>query len=252
MAGWGLVHRRGAALLYSVPLASFVCATVRRKVNFASNLRCNSNPIDLMDNDGEVQRLAYLTIVGRVDQFLWGMLFGILVSGRGLSALGGKHAVWFAAAVLIGFVGFWHAFNGWGGYYNFPTYPSPSPLWIAIPSIEGFAYAFLIAWYSESNVKLPRWLDSVLAVAGAVSFSIYIWHWPLRLPIGSLFDWMGFNRASFLSASLLAVAFFCLMIIVGMTSYRLVEKPFLSMRRSYLRDPTGGGSTAEQPKTTLA
>lgn len=184
---------------------------------------------------GEVQSVAYWTIVGRIDQFLWGMLLGVLVNDGYFNALPKRVFALIAFATLIGFLAFWHYFNSVGGFYFLPSYPSPSLLWVYIPAIEGAAYAIFIAWYSEADFCIPKQLDRILASIGAVSFSIYLWHWPLRLPIRDMLQRFGFEMGDFVGASISALIFFGCVTVLSFASYRLIERPFLAFRVNYLR-----------------
>lgn len=92
---------------------------------------------------GEIQSLAYWTIIGRLDQFVLGMLFFQLrsyITCRHVTAL---------LAIAIFMLIYWY-FDLRGGFYQNPSYPSPNPLWIILPTIEGVAYAIAIAWYESS------------------------------------------------------------------------------------------------------
>jgi rhamnosyltransferase len=185
---------------------------------------------------GEVQRAAYWSIIGRIDQFLWGVVFGILVNRAKAAGAHNGFGTGLAAAVIL-FASLWgyHVFNSMGGFYHLPEYPSPSSLWIVLPSMEGFAYAYLIAWYSETKFKIPEKFDRALAAIGTASFSIYIWHWPLQQPIARFFDMVGLPRKDFLEASALAVPYFVMVAGLSILSYRLIESPFLKRRVPYLR-----------------
>ena len=193
---------------------------------------------------GEVQRLAYWTIVGRMDQFVWGMVLAILVNNPTHAQL---RLGTIALVTLLLFLMFWHVFNIRGGYYFNPAYPSTSPYWIFLPSVEGVAYATLIAWYETSSLQIPSLVNRVLATIGTVSFSIYLWHWPMRLPVQRIFLAMGFEGKTFLEASVLSILFFVVVVLASIASYRLIEKPFLSLRKSYRI--TGGLSG--QPQHSL-
>ncbi|MBF0388459.1 MAG: acyltransferase [Candidatus Omnitrophica bacterium] len=89
---------------------------------------------------GEVQSLAYWTIVGRIDQFALGML---LFQSRAFF----KHRHLLVITVLSLFAVFYWQFDALGGFYNMPSYPSPSAIWVYLPTIEGIAFATGIAWY---------------------------------------------------------------------------------------------------------
>ena len=97
---------------------------------------------------GEIQSLAFWTILGRIDQFALGML---VYQFRAYLA----HRQVLASAIFTGFAMlYWH-FDLHGGFYQNSSYPSPSPLWILLPTIEGIAYAVGIAWYENSSATRP-------------------------------------------------------------------------------------------------
>jgi peptidoglycan/LPS O-acetylase OafA/YrhL len=92
---------------------------------------------------GQVRDLAYLTIFGRMDQFLLGMLTGIVVAS-------GKPADR-AVALILGLLGmlsllaFYSWFNINGGWAEIgDRYPW---VWVIIPGIEACCFATLIIGY---------------------------------------------------------------------------------------------------------
>ena len=116
----------------------------------------------------EVRFLAYWTILGRIDQFL----LGILVL-RVVERIQGQHGLMLIATGF--FCAFYASFTGQGGWYGTET----SPIWIVLPTIEGFYFALLIAWYDNLHVPqciLVRCLSRAAGMVGACSFSIYLLH----------------------------------------------------------------------------
>jgi peptidoglycan/LPS O-acetylase OafA/YrhL len=87
-----------------------------------------------------VQKLAYWTIFGRIDQFLMGMV-GCELFFRYPRIIG-------RLPILLLLVAAWlvlcHRFNATGGFYDNPAYPSPSSIWIYLPTLEGAFYALII------------------------------------------------------------------------------------------------------------
>jgi peptidoglycan/LPS O-acetylase OafA/YrhL len=176
---------------------------------------------------GEVQWLAYFTLVGRIDQFLLGILafqYRKLVAGR--------HAlVWFS---LLAFMLFYWYFNKLGGFMKMPTYPSTSPLWIALPTIEGLAYALLISYYdntfSPRNVGFSKFVGRI----GTYSYSIYLLHFFVVFKITEPVGKYVMDLGNFYVALLWAAFCFLLMVPVGYLSFRFIESPFLKFRRRYV------------------
>ncbi len=185
----------------------------------------------LHQRDGEVQWLAYWTLVGRIDQFVAGILawrWRHVLAGRPLRA----------ALIVGGFVLAYWLFDVRGGFYGMPSYPSPSRWWIVLPALEGIAYAAAIAWYDNSarlgNGRLSRWV----ARYGEYSYAIYLLH------VFVVFDaarWIHLNLmdlSNLYVACLWALPTFMLMGVPAHISWRCVEQPFLRLRRPYLRSAT--------------
>ena len=95
---------------------------------------------------GEVQSIAYWTIIGRIDQFTLGIVAYLCAP-----QLQRKKYVAYGVLILFGL--FWWWFDKTGGFYLRPKYPSPSSLWIVIPTIEGLAYAALIVLYDSAKIN---------------------------------------------------------------------------------------------------
>jgi hypothetical protein len=78
---------------------------------------------------GEAQHIAYWTIVGPIDQFVFGMLFPLVVIRRSLLRI-------VAGVSLLSFLMQCTEFHGVGGFHHCDGTPSKSPLWIFIPTAE--------------------------------------------------------------------------------------------------------------------
>lgn len=186
-------------------------------------------------NTGEVQVAAYWTLIGRLDQFVLGMVFFHLSA----SALVRQHATLLFLGALLVFGAFWHLFDRLGGYLFMPSYPSPSALWIAIPTIEGLAYGALIASYENLRFELPRRLSAVLAHVGEVSYSLYLLHFLLILEV--LKPRIA-APSGFWEATAWALLCFPMVVLVASVSYHLIERPFLGLRRRYVRSDSAAGA----------
>lgn len=176
---------------------------------------------------GEIQSLSYWTIVGRIDQFALGM---ILYRLRG--RITSRHVL--AGAVLTGFAVFYWLFDLLGGFYRNPGYPSPSALWIFLPTIEGCAYAVGIAWYETSFAHPTSGASKLAGQVGELSYSIYLLHYFIVFRAAAFVHERIMDISAFHLALLWAAAFFAFMIPLAQLSYRFVEMPFLRLRRRYL------------------
>lgn len=176
---------------------------------------------------GEVQSTAYLTIFGRIDQFIFGILFF-----HGRACMRGRHGA--TAFIFSAFTTLYWWFDRNGGFFLQPSYPSPSPLWIILPALEGISMAALIAWYDDSFLHRPNSFSNLLAIIGKYSYSIYLLHFFF------VFDLANFIHVNFLNISNFYLALPVSMLALLMTiplahlSFHLVERPFLKIRRSYI------------------
>lgn len=183
--------------------------------------------------NGEVQSLAYLTLIGRIDQFLLGIL-----AFHYRQFFARQHAVLLCTFLLFSLV-YWQ-FDIQGGYYHNPSYPSPSLIWVVLPTLEGLAYAIGIAYYDQLNIPTTTFASRLISRIGCYSYSIYLLHFyfvfhAARFVHNNIIDLSNFYVA--LAAS--AVCFSC-MIPIGYLSYRFIESPFLKYRRPYLTTYTVG------------
>jgi rhamnosyltransferase len=178
---------------------------------------------------GEVQTLAYWTIVGGIDQFALG-IFAYnarrLIIGRNI----------LAGAVIVSLFLFVYGFDAMGGFYTAPSYPSPSFIWIIYPTVTGAAFGFLIAWYDSSFEFKDRGLSRLVARIGACSYSIYLLH-PFFYGRASAFidhHIVKLDRPELVFP--FALMAFLAFVPVAYLSYILVERPPLRFRMRYLEE----------------
>lgn len=178
---------------------------------------------------GQVQLLAYWTIIGAIDQFLFGMFFATEKFGpraRGVTA----------AICGICFLVFWQFLDAKGGFYYLDGgYPSPSALWIIIPTMQGVIFGSFIAWYDEAKFRIPPKIDICLRKLGEWSYSIYLLHFFLRaafMPLAS--DRVGQDSNLWWALPASTVVFVLFAPLAGL-SYEFFEKPFLRLRKPYIQ-----------------
>lgn len=175
---------------------------------------------------GEVQTLAYWTIIGRVDQFALGMLAFEL-----RRYFVGRHVVFVLALTTISLV-YW-VFDRAGGFYHFGAFPSPTPLWVLLPTIEGAVYAIGIAWYDSSFRHRTSGISAFIGRIGTYSYSIYLLHFFVVGRMAHYLDRHIGPLSNFYVALACSSVCFLLMVAVGHLSFRYIESPFLRKRRRY-------------------
>ena len=175
---------------------------------------------------GEVHTLAYATLVGRIDQFVLGMIFfhlGAYCTGR--------HG-WAIVLTFIFCAGYW-IFDFFGGFFLQPSYPSPRALWIFWPTFEGLIYAFLIAWYDRSFAGMKGPLARAFGKVGELSYSVYLLHFFWVFHAAAWIDGRVMRIDNFYLALLWSLVLFVITLLPAWLSYRFVEMPFLKLRKKY-------------------
>ncbi len=178
---------------------------------------------------GEVQSLAYATIFGRIDQFVLG-----IIAFQARARLSGRHVL--AASVACAFITLYWWFDRSGGFFLRPAYPSPSRLWIVLPTLEGAAFSALIAWYDNSFAHRTSAPSRLFALLGEYSYSIYLLHFFFVFAVAQWIHIHIVDLSNFYVALPVALLAFLAMIPLGWLSMRFVERPFLRLRRRYVRD----------------
>lgn len=194
---------------------------------------------------GEVQRMAYLTLLGRIDQFL----LGILAWHWRKHYVQRTHAVWLG---LLGFMLLYAWFDQRGGFYGMPSYPSPSPIWIWLPTAEGVAYALLIGWYDHhaATHPLPPTASRFLSWVGSLSYSMYLLHFFVVFAIADALQHQLQALQHFYLALPVALICFAALLPLCWLSYRYIERPFLRYRKAYVLSPPESPDTVQRLSST--
>lgn len=177
---------------------------------------------------GNARDIGYMTIVGRLDQFLIGMWAAWAFRNWPLSRRSGAMLAGGALAAAIGALAWFNAAGGWPA----------APAWkVAWPTLEGLLWAaFVIGYVDAANAASGRW-SRVVAGIGAISYSIYLVHfiviWMLVRHDLSFAFTGHFAIDALLETGVIALP---LTLAIASLSYRFVELPFLRLRGRYHRD----------------
>lgn len=171
---------------------------------------------------GEVESLAYWTIIGRIDQFVFGML---MFQFRSFFAQ--RHFL--VIAVLASFSLFYCWFDLRGGLYGTIS----SPVWIFLTTLEGLAYSIGIAWYDSSFSPSTVGVSGFIGRIGAYSYSLYLFHSFFVFSASKFMHYEIMDISNFYVACLWSVVFFILLLPIGYASFRVIEEPFLRLRKPY-------------------
>ena len=172
----------------------------------------------------------YSTLVGRFDQFLWGML-AALCWQRYASVLQ-RHGRWL---LVLALALLWLASTVQARY---ASYFSPEPrqaFWVFWGTAEALVWAGVVLAYLGAGIAWPRPLARWLERGGAWSYSLYLWHglvlFVLHRAVGG---WMPLS-----SVAANAVLHFALVLplslAVAWLSFITIEQPFLRLRGRYVQ-----------------
>lgn len=173
--------------------------------------------------------MFYSTLVGRFDQFLWGMLIAWLYHYHQAELKKIANALF-----MVGVCSLIVAIAYQAEYASFFLEKTIKPkFWIFWSSGEAVLWGMIILAYMSSPIMIPQKVDRFLAWGGELSYSFYLWH---GLIIFLMYQYIGaivwFDS---LVLNLLTNFFIILPIIMGFAwlSYRTIELPFLGLRRRY-------------------
>ncbi|MND38706.1 Acyltransferase family protein [compost metagenome] len=189
----------------------------------------------LFFKDGTVFWHSYWTIVGRIDQFVFGILgyhFRTVIVTRHRRA----------AALALAFLIFYYFYNRSGGLYQMPSWPSTSPLWIVMPSIEGATYGLLIAYYDGSFNHSQGLISRFISNIGKYSYSIYLWHFLIVFHMADFVHTRITDISYYYTGQLWALICFLVLVPFAYISYKIFEEPFMKRGLSYSSRKTNEGA----------
>ena len=177
-----------------------------------------------------VQEITYWSIFGRIDNFLIGMLCCSLYRLKKTFASNPYILLLLISTLLA----YYHWFNLMGGYESNHGH-SESWIWIFMPSIEGALYGLITAQYLSVSCSLPRTVDRIFAWMGAISFSLYMNHLFVLSILKNLLLRNDINLSGYKGGIIFFIATLFFSIPISVLTYRLIEEPFLNLRKAYLK-----------------
>jgi peptidoglycan/LPS O-acetylase OafA/YrhL len=173
----------------------------------------------------EPRDISYWTIIGRIDQFLIGMLAAYAYRAN---VLRGKSAdLAFGVSIFILFLSL-YGFNKSGGW------PVSNIFKIFLPTCEGFIWACVTVAYLGVAYRIPKFLSRLFVWAGTISYSLYLTHFIIILQVIKHDLTLNFSEEPILNGILNSVLIVLpLTILPAAMLYQYVEKPFLMFRGKY-------------------
>lgn len=174
---------------------------------------------------GDMRYVPYFTIIGRIDEFLFGILAAQFVSSRRpLSA-------WLMLPMAAVCLGVLFAYNQSHGYVSNDAWK------IVWPTIQGAMWAAFIAIYLPFSRRIPAPLSRLLSALGTISFSMYLIHFII---VSIVVSYVGSRMAVGNEPHVLAltIGFIIVLpvtIVLSRLTYAAIEAPFLDLRVKYLQ-----------------
>ncbi len=190
-----------------------------------------------LHGDWSIKGTAYYTLLGRLDQFMLGMVAGAVYSGRSQV----RAPKWLSnplcllGSVILTFATL-NVFHRLGGYMHLAD---KDALWIFWPTVEGLCWSLVILCYLMTPLDWPPVMSRSLAFLGTLSYSMYVCHWEFVHEV-HYYKWLPQFSHSLTTNALLSVVLLVLPMLTAFTwlVFMVIERPFFDLRKSYLKSPT--------------
>ncbi|WP_316159410.1 acyltransferase [Bradyrhizobium sp. SZCCHNRI3042] len=182
------------------------------------------------------RNLSYFTIVGRIDQFLIGMIAAHLYR-EGVLATRKSGVLLVGVSCLIVLSLF--AFNRLGGWERDANWKA---LW---HTYEGFLFASLIVIYVQAHGSFHDYYTTLLRKIGLVSYSLYLIHMPILLMFQKHNWYLTLTGSPYVNALLSGVYLVPVAVLVATATYWLIERPFIDLRGEYLKPVSAPARSAK-------
>ncbi len=174
-------------------------------------------------NGSDIYYNAYHTIIGRLDQFIIGIIFGYYYRKGYFSFL--KSWMYQISCLSFTFLVFLYLFRFKQPniFYTSLSFPIEAILW----GIVTLCYLY---------IRLPAFkkVSFCLSYLGMCSFSMYLLHLPIGLMLNQLIDW---ESPVTVSTSLFQSMIRTIVIImVSIFTFNIIEKPFMKLRIKYIKE----------------
>lgn len=181
-------------------------------------------PLLIILNGAEIYYNLYHTLAGRITQFLIGMLIAILYLKNKLRLLQspalGAITITACITILTKIISLNH---GSKAYATLSL------------DVEAIVWGLLLAAYLSINIHIPKIINKILKNLGALSFSMYLLHLAIGTAVLRITPDQTSNnsidRIAFILPAILAPT-----IIISALTYIYIEKPFLRLKKSYLKE----------------
>jgi peptidoglycan/LPS O-acetylase OafA/YrhL len=174
--------------------------------------------------------MLYSTLVGRLDQFLIGMLAAMAYrKHQQFIHLRARVILWLGAVLTLLAV----AVQARYASYFLPQ--QKDPFWTFWGTVEASCWALVIIGFVGSRFAWNTRLGRAVTLGGTWSFSIYMWH---ALIIFTMHELLGsIGGTGFLALLLNGLVVLAAVLAFAWLSFTVIERPFLRMRGQYVDPP---------------
>ena len=197
-----IMHQQGISKIFTMMVCMFIVRT-----------------FIVFNSDTDTYYNLYHSITGRLDQFLWGMLFGYFYVKHKHTSFNKIKSV----ALLITGLTIVTMLMIMGSHsYFFKIFSF---------NIEAMGWGCVLLGYMKLNIILNKSFDSILAYFGGLSYSLYLTH----LPVGGILI-KKLSKYEIMHEGIITtlLIIFPACIFISWITYNGIEKPFLMMRKKYL------------------
>ncbi|WP_141710272.1 acyltransferase [Brucella sp. B13-0095] len=176
--------------------------------------------------NGTVREISYMTLIGRIDQFLVGMIIAHFMTRNKNAVSNPVHLFLSSMAVLSTML----AFNKAGGYFGTPHLS----FWVIWPTIEALMWGYFACAYMRCSLNIASVIDEKLRFLGETSYSIYIMHMvaiSFVYKIIPRLNLTGIEKTDALVTSVFIA--FPASILLACATFYLIERPFFHFKMKY-------------------
>jgi peptidoglycan/LPS O-acetylase OafA/YrhL len=171
--------------------------------------------------------VSYWHLLGRLDQFLIGMLSARLYRHYEARALPWGMLSIAGSAIMFGVIMLFNQAGGW------PT----TPLWkVGWPTVEALAWAGVLVPYARFAQQIPGLISKPLALIGSMSYSIYLLHYTCIQMMPRYVNFKFSDDPNVASQLYVALVVLPVVLALAALTYYTVERPFLRLRVRYVRE----------------
>lgn len=179
---------------------------------------------DTLGSNPGVNSYYYLTMIGRFDQFLVGMIFGWIYSN--FKKYISNFPTLLFSLLLSFFSIIWMTEDGMWSVFGYKQ--------LIYSYIEAAVWGLVIAAYASSNIKIHSIFDRCLSWLGEISYSQYILHILILDFVSTNIGFLHFSGNISINSTINFIILYPIIILFSKARFELIEKPFLELRKKYI------------------